>query len=311
VGPRNEVEKGLCEIWSEVLGLERVGIHDNFFEIGGHSLLLVVLFTKLRKLFPLTRFSLIDLLENATVAKTAKLFSDNLSNASFIFPICQSDNNSKLPLFLIHPAGGLSLDYLGLKKYIYNRDVYGINNPFFGAENTFSTIEEMARYYTKEIQKTIPNGPYILGGYSFGGIIAYQIAYNLTSLGYKVPNVLLIDADYCTFSTNISFKEYVKDMSIELTDLEDRNLKRQRETAVSLYYFYKPPTYDGHVTLIKTTIPPLEKKDYILEAQDNHWQKLLKKPLQIYTINARHPDLFNDKYISETAQIIIKSLLTM
>ena len=286
VGPRDEVEQRLCEIWAEVLGLERVGIHDNFFEIGGHSLLLVTLFTKLRKLFPLSNFSLIGLFENTTIAKTANLFNYNSSRSSFIFPICLNDNDSGSPLFLIHPAGGLALEYLDLKRYIHNKNIYGINNPFFGTQNTFSSIEEMPTYYIEEIQKISPNGPYILGGYSFGGLVAYQIAHHLTSAGIEVSNVLLIDTAYCTFSGNISFEKYLEDVNVELAQLEDNDLKREREKAEFLYYFYNPPIYEGHVTLIKATEPPLEQKDYIIEAYDNHWQKLLKSPRHIQVRSA-------------------------
>jgi hypothetical protein len=88
VGPRDEVEASLCEVWAEVLGLERVGIHDNFFEIGGHSILSIRLFVKIKKSFKFYSITLTDIFLNPTVQKFSLLLKNNFSSVNSIFLIC-------------------------------------------------------------------------------------------------------------------------------------------------------------------------------------------------------------------------------
>jgi amino acid adenylation domain-containing protein len=195
IAPRNLVELQLTQIWSEVLGINEIGVEENFFELGGHSLLAVRLINcieqKLGKNLPLT-----SLFQNGTIASLAKLLAQETTQLTHspLIPI-QSQGN-KTPFFAVHPIGGNVLCYADLAYYL------GTDQPFYGlqalglqeTEKPVSSIEEMATVYIKEIQTIQASGPYYLGGWSMGGVIAFEMAQQLSSQGQTVALLSLIDS---------------------------------------------------------------------------------------------------------------------
>ena len=195
IAPRNLVELQLTQIWSEVLGISDPGVEENFFELGGHSLLAVRLISyieqKLGKNLPLT-----SLFQNGTIASLAQLIAQETTQLTYspLIPI-QSQGN-KIPFFAVHPIGGNVLCYADLARYL------GTDQPFYGlqalglneAEKPVNSIEEMATVYIKEIQTIQASGPYYLGGWSMGGVIAFEIAQQLSARGQKVALLTLIDS---------------------------------------------------------------------------------------------------------------------
>ena len=196
VPPSNPTEEILATIWIELLGLERVGIHDNFFELGGHSLLALRLFAKIEQTFGKV-FSLATLFEASTIQDLAKVIDrqQSLATESCLVPI--QAKGSKPPLFLLHARGTSVLVYRDLVNYLgTERPVYGIQpQGLNGAAEILTTTEEMAAYYIQEIQKIQPNGPYFLGGYSFGGELAFEMSRQLHQQGEKVDKLILFDAN--------------------------------------------------------------------------------------------------------------------
>jgi thioesterase domain-containing protein/acyl carrier protein len=195
IAPRNVVELQLTQIWSEVLGINEIGVEENFFELGGHSLLAVRLINcieqKLDKKLPLT-----SLFQNGTIASLAQLLAQETTQLTHspLIPI-QSQGN-KTPFFAVHPIGGNVLCYADLAYYL------GTDQPFYGlqalglqeTEKPVSSIEEMATVYIKEIQTIQASGPYYLGGWSMGGVIAFEMAQQLSSQGQTVALLSLIDS---------------------------------------------------------------------------------------------------------------------
>jgi thioesterase domain-containing protein/2-polyprenyl-3-methyl-5-hydroxy-6-metoxy-1,4-benzoquinol methylase/acyl carrier protein len=193
--PRNPIEAQLTQIWSEVLGLERIGVKDNFFELGGHSLLAVRLINcieqTLDKKLPLT-----SLFQNGTIASLAQLLAQETTQLTHspLIPI-QSQGN-KAPFFAVHPIGGNVLCYADLARYL------GTDQPFYGlqalglqeTEKPVNSIEEMATVYIEAIQTIQASGPYHLGGWSMGGVIAFEIAQQLSAQGQTVALLSLIDS---------------------------------------------------------------------------------------------------------------------
>jgi thioesterase domain-containing protein/acyl carrier protein len=195
IAPRNVVELQLTQIWSEVLGINEIGVEENFFELGGHSLLAVRLINcieqKLGKNLPLT-----SLFQNGTIASLAQLLAQETTQLTYspLIPI-QSQGN-KAPFFAVHPIGGNVLCYANLAHYL------GTERPFYGlqalglqeTEKPVSSIEEMARVYIQAIQTIQASGPYYLGGWSMGGVIAFEMAQQLSSQGQTVALLSLIDS---------------------------------------------------------------------------------------------------------------------
>jgi amino acid adenylation domain-containing protein len=195
VAPSDSLEQKLANVWRQVLGVERVGVFDNFFNLGGHSLLAVRLFTEIEKL---TGWSLpvLTLFQSPTVKGLADALRRMQSSEapSLVVPI--RGEGSKEPLFLAHGAGGGMLwGYANLAQYLdVERPVYAFNSLDSEGLDEFTTIEEMAAHYIQEMRAVQPRGPYHLGGYCFGGLVAYEMAQQLVGRGESVALLALMNA---------------------------------------------------------------------------------------------------------------------
>lgn len=194
VAPRDEIEKQLAEIWSEILNIDPVGVKDNFFELGGHSLLAVNLMAKIQRRFD-KQLPLSTLFTNRTIEDLANLIKDkNQVSSSSLVPI--QTNGKKQPFFCVHPAGGHVLCYLDLSRYLgNNQPCYGIQSQGFNeGEKIFTKVEDMAQFYVKTLQEFQPQGPYQIGGWSFGGVVAFEMAQQLLKQGQEVSLLAMLDA---------------------------------------------------------------------------------------------------------------------
>jgi amino acid adenylation domain-containing protein len=191
---RTAEEQILCSLFAEVLNVEDVGVDDNFFESGGHSLSAIRLVTRIRSELGLN-ISLRTLLEAPTVAGLAKLKNVETNRDSFATILPIKARGTLPPLFLVHAASGLSWYYAGLLKYVEpERPIYGLQARNFTApEISEQTVEEMASYYADEILKVQPTGRYHLGGWSIGGLLAHAIATELQRRGGDVALLSLFD----------------------------------------------------------------------------------------------------------------------
>src|SRR3984885_4915904 len=177
IAPRTNVEKMLADIWSEFLGIKKVGIYDNFFELGGHSLIAVKVMTKIERLTG-KRLPLASLFEKPTVERQARLLDLDGRSVTWDSLVPIKPRGNKMPLYIVHGAGlnvllfnavamGLSPD-----QPVYGLQAKGLN----GIDEPYNKIEDMAAHYISAITRQNPNGPYALAGFSFGGIIAFEMA---------------------------------------------------------------------------------------------------------------------------------------
>lgn len=195
VAPRNEVEAQLVKIWSEILNLPQIGIKDNFFALGGDSLKALHLISKIEQHFG-KEIPLATLLSNPVIADLATVIqaSSNQIHNSPLVPIQPQGN--KQTFFCIHPAGGHVLCYFKLAHYIGNEQpFYGLQaQGFYGEEEPLTRVEDMASLYVKTIREFQPQGPYQLGGWSFGGVVAYEVAQQLERQGQEVSLLAILDS---------------------------------------------------------------------------------------------------------------------
>ncbi|HEB54456.1 MAG TPA: SDR family NAD(P)-dependent oxidoreductase, partial [bacterium] len=206
--PRDDTERALATAFSELLGVDAPGIDDDFFELGGHSLLAVRLFARIHKDFGLD-LELATLLSAGTVRKLAALVREELSlpepgdaparsvsahKGQHVVPI-QTDG-SRPNLFLVHGAGGNVLGFRDLAHYFgKDQPVFGLQaRGVDGKQPPHTTIAEMAQAYLAEVREVQPHGPYFLGGYSGGGVVAYEMAQLLRAVGEPVGFVGMIDS---------------------------------------------------------------------------------------------------------------------
>jgi thioesterase domain-containing protein/acyl carrier protein len=195
VEPLAPMEKALAEIWAKVLGVPRVGVNDNFFELGGHSLLAVRLFSQIEKSLG-HKLPLASLFRAPTVAALAALIQEPDRNHDWSPLIAIQPRGDRPPFFAVHCGFGQVLFYRPLAQLL------GPNQPFYGFQSQgldgrpfkHTSVEAMASCYLKEMRGVQPHGPYFLGGYCMGGMIAFEMAQQLHAEGEKIALLVLFDA---------------------------------------------------------------------------------------------------------------------
>ena len=210
VTPDNDpLQVQLIAIWEELLGRKPIGIRDNFFDLGGHSLLAARLMHRIKQIHGKS-LPLAILLQASTVEKLASVirgdFSEHWSSLVTIQP-----EGSKPPFFCVHGVGGNVVGFHELAKRMKpDFPFYGLQSQGLdGKSDLLTTIENMAVHYLKEIREVQPSGPYHLGGFSMGGLVAYEMAQQLVAAGEEVGLVVLFDT-YAT--TPKSVNESLRDL---------------------------------------------------------------------------------------------------
>jgi thioesterase domain-containing protein/acyl carrier protein len=211
VAPRTEVEQEMAQIWSELLEVERVSVYDDFFRLGGHSLLAVRLKTLLQERLN-WEMPLADLFRAPTIAGLANLMarsaaepvgttdesgssSSSSSSSSMVVEIQPGAGEAQAPIFLVHPVGGSVLCYVDLARELgAEQPVYALQSPGAGATEEMATLAQMAELYIKKIRKVQAAGPYSLGGWSLGGLLAWEMARQLAEQGETTGVLALIDS---------------------------------------------------------------------------------------------------------------------
>ena len=193
--PRNQIEAQLLELWQEVLQIERIGLDDNFFDVGGHSLLAVDLISRVNHAFG-RNLPAVTLFETPTIEGLAALLSVQDDGTRRSLVQVKSGSGEEVPLYLVHDVDGEAILYHSLANSLSkDRPVYVLRP--FGTEQcpmVHSRIEDMAAHYVDEIKQVRSKGPYLLGGLCAGGVIAFEMACQLQDAGDEVPLVVIMDA---------------------------------------------------------------------------------------------------------------------
>jgi aspartate racemase len=197
--PETDIERSLVEIWQEVLGVHPIGIRDDFFELGGHSLLAVRLCSQIQKKIN-RKVTLSGLFQSLTIEKLARRISDEEWEAESSPAVCihSVDSGTSLPaLFFIHILGtGLKFCRPMVKHLSPQLPVYGLSIHLLeDYPSGRLRAEELAALYIREIRRIHPQGPYLLAGISFGGIIAFEMARELRRAGEDAALTALIDTN--------------------------------------------------------------------------------------------------------------------
>ncbi|MDM9379431.1 amino acid adenylation domain-containing protein [Chlorogloeopsis sp. ULAP01] len=193
--PRDSLELQLAQIWEDILDIHPVGVTENFFDLGGHSLAAVRLMaqirTKLNQDLPLS-----ILFQGITIEKLASILrqQSDVNTHNPLIPL--QPHGSKRPFFCLHPAGGNVLCYYELARHLQpDRPIYGLQAlGLDGEQQPYNRIEDIAAYYIQFIHTIQPTGPYLLGGWSMGGAIAFEIAQQLHQQGDRVDLLALFDS---------------------------------------------------------------------------------------------------------------------
>ena len=219
VQPRDIIEFRLLQIWEEILQLRPISVVDNFFALGGYSMLAVRLVSQIFKQFgqdltPATLFRSPTIASLAVVLRQ-QVASDNASALVAIQP-----DGAKSPFFCVHPAGGTVFCYTNLARYLgAEQPFYGLQFPqFFKDGDIVSSIEELANYDITAIQSVQAQGPYLIGGWSSGGVVAFEIAGQLLQKGHEVALLAIIDSTLPQQQVKVVMREAPVDGPLDLSD---------------------------------------------------------------------------------------------
>jgi pimeloyl-ACP methyl ester carboxylesterase len=184
----------LSRIWQRVLKKEHIGIEENFFEAGGDPWLAIELFLDIKRVFGRSLPPIV-IYQAPTIASLSALLEGPISPA-FAKSVLLRTGTSVPPVFVNHGLGGNVMELFGFVNHLQcDQPIYGLQERGTdGLEEPCASIEEMAQFHVKTIRAIAPAGPYILIGYSFGGLVALEIARHLTETGGKVALLVMIDA---------------------------------------------------------------------------------------------------------------------
>ncbi|CAF1269092.1 unnamed protein product, partial [Adineta ricciae] len=311
VYPRNLTEFRLYQIWSSILGTNSFGILENFFELGGHSLLIISMIIQIKQVF--TRaVTVTSIVANPTIEKLSKYINQELQETDddSVLSICSGTDET--PLFLIHAIEGISFIYSSLAPYFHGRHtVIALNDPMFtNVENKFNDIESMATFYISLIRKKQPKGPYRLGGWSFGGKVAFEMACQLEKLDERTEVLILLDSylteTYREFNIcddeafEQSIREHVVNQGVELCSKEAEYLKNEIRNNLLLSSKYKARSYSGRVVLIKASVNH-NKNDTDFVDPFNGCKNIMQSELEVFSVNCEHHRMFARENVEQVA----------
>jgi amino acid adenylation domain-containing protein len=336
IAPRNELEIQLTKIWRKVLGIPSIGIRDNFFELGGHSLIAVRLFAEIEQTWG-KNLPLATLFQAQTIEKMADILLEQAWVAPWSSLVPIQPNGSNRPLFCIHPIGGNVLEYYPLADYLGDEQpIYGLQSlGLDGKQPPLNCVKEMASHYIKELIAVQPQGPYAILGYSFGGLVAFEIAQQLLATGQEIALLAILDLKSPNLpkarpsfakSIGIHFKnlgqlpnrekiKYIRDrIDYRLTNKFD-----YKEFLIESLAGVAPPSaelldiidanfeairsysirpYAGNATLFRCQVQTL---DYALSA-DLGWSELIAGNLEIFNIDSIHYGMLREPSIKVVAE---------
>ncbi len=208
--PRNQTESDLVNLWQEFLGVDQIGINDDFFELGGHSLVAVRLFAKLKKQWGVD-WPISMLFDAPSIGEFAALLSEEIGDVEssdeasetsttrrhrFLVAMNRGNNSSRAPLFLVAGMFGNVLNLRHLAAHLgEDQPVYALQaKGLYGEDEPHQTFVDAAHDYIAEMKEVQPHGPYMIGGFSGGGVTAFEIAHQLLGAGEEVSALVMLDS---------------------------------------------------------------------------------------------------------------------
>jgi len=201
VAPRDPLEHQLVKAYEKVLSRKPIGIRDNFFAVGGDSLLAVRLFAQIENSFG-RKLPLASLFKAPTIEQLGQVLRGTESGPSWSSLVPVQPEGSQPPLFCVHAGGANVLIYrplarhLGLEQPVYALQARGLD----GISEPLTSVDEMATHYIEEIRAVQPEGPYYLLGASFGGLVAFEMAHQLKAQGQDVGLLAMLNTNCPLYS---------------------------------------------------------------------------------------------------------------
>ena len=313
--PSDDLEQQLVRLWERVLRSSPIGIHDNFFELGGDSIRAVRLLVDAKKIadhdLPLSA-----LIESPTIAKIAAVLRNNAAppRRNCLVPIRSS--GTRPPFYCVHGIGGDVLELMDLARHLHP------DQPFYGIQAVgLITVEEMAAHYIGAIRQQQLQGPYYLGGSSFGGLVAYEMARQLTNAGQPVGMVAMFDTSTpgAVLRPPRRIETFLYAFSLHWNNLKLLTVRERaawlrrkasrsgrlpeairliQEAGKHAASVYIPREYAGDITLFRATYQP----SWVVSDRTLGWKALVRGEIHVYDTPGHHADLVRDPRARGLAQ---------
>ncbi|MEH6793174.1 MAG: amino acid adenylation domain-containing protein [Rhodococcus sp. (in: high G+C Gram-positive bacteria)] len=325
VAPTTDLERTVVDAFGRTLGIDpaRIGLFDNFFDLGGHSLGAVQamdhLSEELGRALPV-----VWLLTEPTVAHLAAKLDENDLDTRTPFDVLLPirPQGTLPPLFCIHPAVGVAWSFAGLPSSLHpDRPVYGLQLPgLLDGSELPRRIEDFAQRYIDEIKAVAPEGPYLLLGWSLGGVIAHAAATMLQEAGDTVELLVLLDArtDVADDAPEFTVGDLADQLEVEGESFEEiaSNLTAARPelsflTATHLHRMYEPVS--AAATLVREYRPTAFDGDVLFVSAhdsdaDGQWEKYVGRPLQVHRVDAAHQNMTQPAPLADIGRRIEEEL---
>ncbi|KEK19373.1 thioesterase domain-containing protein, partial [Bacillus gaemokensis] len=331
--PRDEIEYQLIKIWQDLLQIEGVHVNDDFFERGGHSLLVIKLISKIREKFG-KEIRVSALIENPTVEGMACLIRDNYGVEKSLSGLVPLQESEKRPFFCIHPFMGNVFCYIQLARLLKDHcSFYGLQNPLVEKEGMDGlTLSEVVQLYIEEIKHVQPEGPYRLGGWSLGGAIAYEIATMLRNQGEEVEVLVLMDTKVPSEQddkTEDEMLSYILEHFIHLELVEqEEELVHQQDLLVERLIVEGVLPPDANLTNLKQIINAHRKCLNLMAEHDlipysgevlyfsaeegkelfANWKPLLQGKVNKYSVPGSHEEIVFSPAVEKIAKYLVNEL---
>lgn len=341
VEPRNDLERKLVRIWKSCLHVNSIGIEDDFFDLGGHSLLAVELLAEMNQQAHV-KLSINQFLELPTIAAIAESLTHHTTSTKAPCIVPLKPGNVETPLFLIHAIGSSILFYKPLIEHVQTeRAIYGIQSVFLKSpQANIDSLEELAACYVRQIKEIQPQGPYAIGGASFGGLVAYEVARQFTRQDDAVDILMLFDrpapGGYKTAGVRRRYQHHWQKLisngpnylatklkerlSFELNramaTFENRQSDLYEKLALPTKRYlgqeivdrqtkladkYVPSPYPGEVILIRAEEG---RDDGTMYEEDLGWSQYARGGVRVWTNPGKHMSIFNTPNVELLAKRI-------
>ena len=342
VPPTNEIEEKLVEIWEEVLGIDKIGINHNFFEIGGNSINIIKVISLINKEFTGVQIPMSELFLRPTIAEVANnLFTEDPLNDLDCIVRLNKPVEGRKNMFIIHNREGIIYQYKELAKLLegdYN--FYGIQaRGLLKREKLPETIEDMVTDYICEMKAVQPEGPYIIGGFCYGNWLAYIMVQMLEEKGVDIEKLLLIDENVLIAEKFVKFLQAKSNVvrPLKFTRNAIRKVTQGRKNPMDYWPdleeyrkskeelpedFINERTVKENINYLCEKTMTQEIKDlvrsdiFVIKAEENNlerfskeaWSNMTYGKVSFVEIPGTHDNLFSHPYVERLAEEIKEEL---
>jgi len=341
--PATETEKMLTAIWKDCIGISECSIDDNFFALGGHSLMAVQILSKIEKKIG-KKMQLAILFKHPDIRSLAAFIDIEKKEIIYKSLVAIKPSGSKTPLYIIHGEGLNVLNFSSLAEYMdEERPIFGLQARALNGEDApEETIQQIAAFYLREILQHNPDGPYLIAGYSFGGYVAVEMEKQMQAMGKTIQMLIMFDTDaekteykdwYYLFPRKVKrhfpiFMSFLKSVLKHPVATFKRQLTNHPPSFLTNYFYRKDSK--GFFQLIKKIkekhlvafrnykMEPFDNKVYLFKAKICvhyvndvaflGWKNYAKKDVELFEVPGDHLSMLLTPHVEQFADILEKTL---